>query len=196
MGQRKESKKKKDHILDSAIKLVQKIGFEETTIRAICDVANISIGTFYHYYSDKQELLSDILKMIDSFLVDEIVPKMTKDTELENLRIYVEGFAKDTKQTGSSYGSVISTTLIPLPQTQEDIKKEHLRPLYMIPMEVIKRGQENGEFTKEFLAEELVDKLIMSLRGCSMEWARRNYTFDVEVYMLDFFTLYARCIRK
>ncbi len=194
MKKEKVSSKKREQIIDSTIKLMQKVGFEDSTIRMICDVANISIGTFYHYFNDKQDLLNAILKRIDTYLTEEVEPTLTDENELENLLKFAAAFAQDTKQTGSIYGGIISTSLIPLPNTPEEIRKERLRPLYHLPAAIIKRGQEKNQFSRDFEPEELADKLIMSLRGCAMEWARRNYHYDIEAYIADYLRMFSKIL--
>lgn len=44
-------------------KMVVEIGYDNMTIRGICDEVGIAIGTFYHYFSMK-ELLTRIMKDI------------------------------------------------------------------------------------------------------------------------------------
>jgi AcrR family transcriptional regulator len=182
----------RNKIIDCTIKVMQKLGFEETSVRVICDAAGISIGTFYHYFNDKTELLNLILQRIDVFLVNEIEPILKNNSELENLKLFVNYFSRDTKLTGAVYGSVISSPYIPLPSTPEAVQKERQRPLYRIPTEIILRGQKSGEFKNEYTAEEIVDFLIMSLRGCSMDWARRSCSYNIEEYMEAFIDMFSK----
>ena len=76
-------------IIDSTIKLLHKTGFEKVSVRAICQNAGISIGTFYHSFRDKDDLLHAVLGGIDEYLLDEIQPRLTCDSQLENLRAFV-----------------------------------------------------------------------------------------------------------
>ena len=48
----------KRRIFNIAVEMLKKKGYEKLSIRAICSEAGISIGSFYHYFSSKQELLS------------------------------------------------------------------------------------------------------------------------------------------
>ncbi len=185
-AQRSESTKhltKKKQIISSAIKVMQDIGYEETSVRAICDAANISIGAFYHYFQDKTELLTMILGQVDIYLTEEVKPQLTADSDLENIKSFVLGFARETAYTSHLYGGVLSSPKIPLPNTADKLVTEKSRPLYTIPTEIVLHGQATGEFNKKYSADEIVDKLITCLRGCSMDWARRNYSYDIENYV-------------
>ena len=55
----------KEQILVSIEKLVQKKSLDKITIREICKDANISIGTFYLYFSCKEECILNIYRSAD-----------------------------------------------------------------------------------------------------------------------------------
>ena len=56
----KEIKRKKmqEHIFNVSLSLIQKIGYENVTIRMICKEAEISTGMFYQHFSSKEDILS------------------------------------------------------------------------------------------------------------------------------------------
>ena len=58
-----KSNKNKDKILDAARKIIAENGFEYLTVRNVCTVADVSTGTFYHYYANKEALLSEFLRI-------------------------------------------------------------------------------------------------------------------------------------
>ncbi|MGC9064952.1 MAG: TetR/AcrR family transcriptional regulator, partial [bacterium] len=55
-------KKKKEDILNSALKLFFEKGFNETSIDEITRLAGISKGSFYTYFQSKEDLLSEVIK--------------------------------------------------------------------------------------------------------------------------------------
>lgn len=172
---------KRRQIIASTIKLLRKTGFEKVSVRAICQNADISIGTFYHYFRDKDDLLRAVLGGIDEYLLNEIQPRLASDSQLENLRTFALSFADSTVSTGSVYGSIISSTNVPLPASPEDRAREHARPLYSIPRGILLEGQRTGEFRADFDADFVTDSLILFLRGCAMDWARRSFSYDLRV---------------
>lgn len=48
----------KKNIYDTAINLLHDYGYEYVTVNNICRMAKISVGSFYHYFSGKDELLA------------------------------------------------------------------------------------------------------------------------------------------
>jgi AcrR family transcriptional regulator len=59
----------KEKITGQSIRLFEKKGFSETSIQDIVDSLGVTKGTFYYYFSSKEELLMDIhLGYIDGLL--------------------------------------------------------------------------------------------------------------------------------
>ena len=52
------SQRLKRNIYDTAIKLLRDYGYEYVTVNNICQMAGISVGSFYHYFASKDELLA------------------------------------------------------------------------------------------------------------------------------------------
>lgn len=72
MGQRRsKGDAGKQNILLAASGLIAEKGVEAATVRAVCEAANISVGTFYYYFQSKDDL-------IFRFVTEDMV-----DTELE-----------------------------------------------------------------------------------------------------------------
>ena len=65
-GNERSSRKK---IIDTAISIIRENGADALTVRNVCDTAGLSIGTFYHYFRDKDDLMMYFLKetSFDSF---------------------------------------------------------------------------------------------------------------------------------
>lgn len=185
---------KKQAIIDAAISVMQQMGYEEIGIWTICDATQISIGTFYHYFHDKDELLRIILGNIDIYLTENIKPTLTSDSDAENLKNFSLEFARQTAITNSVYGRVLSSTKISLPSEHEKRSEENRKALYEICRQIIKHGQSTGEFTLQYDADDFSDKLITCLRGCSMDWARRNYSYDIEAYISSLMDIFCKAL--
>lgn len=173
---------------------MRRVGYEETSIRAICEAAHISIGTFYHYFKDKSELLHIILRQIDIFLDENVAPTLTDSSDAVNLKNFAIGFARETRVSAQEYGGVISGPNIPLPHSPEELLSERERPLYQIPRQIVLHGQKTGEFLSFYDADLLVDKLITCLRGISMDWSRRNFYYNIEETVISFMDIFCNAI--
>ncbi|MEP2446500.1 MAG: TetR/AcrR family transcriptional regulator [Balneola sp.] len=86
---RKEREKnhRREQILNAAITLIENQGFENTTMDEIAEEAELSKGTLYLYFNDKQTLHQAIKKRALQFLHDKfliIIQKDLKGAELVN----------------------------------------------------------------------------------------------------------------
>ena len=52
-----KAKRSREHILNTALSLFQKRGFDKTTMRAIASECNIALGASYYHFSCKEELV-------------------------------------------------------------------------------------------------------------------------------------------
>jgi AcrR family transcriptional regulator len=77
---------KKREIVETAEKLFLKKGYQETTIDDILEAASLSKGGFYHYFTSKEEVLTesinammtDMLRELESVVNDEKLNAMEK----------------------------------------------------------------------------------------------------------------------
>jgi len=74
----------KSKLVDAAWELFTILGYDGTTIEVIIDRVGVSKGAFYHYFSDKQEILDAVMeRMISAGLED--LKLITEDSELSAL---------------------------------------------------------------------------------------------------------------
>ena len=59
----------KEKIINTTISIIRKKGADAITVRDVCETAGLSIGTFYHYFRDKDDLMMYFLRdtSFDSF---------------------------------------------------------------------------------------------------------------------------------
>ena len=56
--QQQKSKETKERIFRAAKQILKKKGYEELSIKNICEEAGVSNGSFYHHFKTKDDLLS------------------------------------------------------------------------------------------------------------------------------------------
>ena len=52
----------KQQIIDAAVMLIKRDGADQLTVRKVVEASGLSIGTFYHHFKDKDDLLMDFVK--------------------------------------------------------------------------------------------------------------------------------------
>ena len=62
--QQKKSKETKARIFHAAKTILQKQGYDQLSIKNICDEAGVSNGSFYHHFKTKDDLLSYYIEAV------------------------------------------------------------------------------------------------------------------------------------
>ncbi|MFA5503149.1 MAG: TetR/AcrR family transcriptional regulator [Bacilli bacterium] len=144
-------KQRKSALLDSSLRLFALFGYDSISIDDITKDAKCSHGLFYHYFNSKEDLLLQLIsknkddwensaKSIDFTQKPKFVLREIIDFHLSKLN------ASDK----SAYAAFFFLTTyfqkkLPEPLLSKKQKKEHLFPKIL---ELIKRGQEDGDFEK------------------------------------------------
>ena len=62
----------KQKLIDTTVELIKKYGADTITSRSVCEEAGLSIGTFYHHFQNKDDLLMYFVReaSFDSFVLE------------------------------------------------------------------------------------------------------------------------------
>ena len=62
----------KQKLIDTTVELIKKYGADTLTVRSVCEEAGLSIGTFYHHFQNKDDLLMYFVReaSFDSFALE------------------------------------------------------------------------------------------------------------------------------
>ena len=90
----------KNRIVDAAKELMRERGFENTSIRDICELANITTGSFYNIFKTKEELLYLIFDSIKDCYSDYKID-YKKDDVLKLVDEYVRMTKKMIRKIGT-----------------------------------------------------------------------------------------------
>lgn len=177
----------KRKITEVSIALFEKKGFSQTSIQDIVDALQVTKGTFYYYFSSKEQLLMDIhLEYITDLL--ERQQQIIENESLSNkekLRKIIALLIHDIKDKGSS-GRVFFREIRHLENENIDIIKQK-RSLFRLNIQnVVQEGVDKGEFRPD-LRVDVVTFGILGLTNYSYKWFKPDgdVTPDelVDIYM-------------
>jgi AcrR family transcriptional regulator len=72
----KEPEVRREELLDVALDLCVSDGFESTSVERITNAAGVAKGTFYHYFTSKQDLLVQLVRRFGDGLFDYLEREM------------------------------------------------------------------------------------------------------------------------
>jgi AcrR family transcriptional regulator len=162
--------KVKEKITAQSIRLFEKKGFTETSIQDVVDSLGVTKGTFYYYFSSKEELLMDIhLGYIDGLLVhQEQILNDASWTCKEKLSAIVYMLITNIKTQGAA-AKIFFREI-------NNLSSEHIelivqkRDLFRLNIEgLIRDGVEKTEFRSELNAP-IITMGILGITNWSYQW--------------------------
>ena len=178
----------KDRILDTSVKLFEKHGFHGVSVNDIVQASETSKGGFYHHFQSKDELLFSIH---DTF-IPYVLHKAKEATHHNQpppgkLQQIIYSFTKvfDLYQSHISVFYQESKYLKPELDSTIKQKRDEFR---LLIYEVIKEGQESGDFRKE-IPFEMSGLAILGIVNWTSKWYQRNGPMSMDqiaVYFTDF----------
>ncbi len=171
---KEKQNRRRIEILEAAIPIIAQGSFEEIGISDICREIGISIGSFYHYFTKKDDLLVGLLWIIDADLEETTFPRLHCENEIDNLKLFARGWAEHVASHGIERSKLISS----INPDSADFP-EHERPAVKKLREIITAGQEKGQITADFDAETLADLFLTTLRGITLDWSRREGSYPL-----------------
>ncbi|MBO5461520.1 MAG: TetR/AcrR family transcriptional regulator [Ruminococcus sp.] len=175
--QQQKSKETKEKIFQAAKRILQKKGYEELSIKNICEEAGVSNGSFYHHFKTKDDLLSyyieDQPRMNPDFLE---LPKNTQEARSSIVQVYLN-YVAYCKELGvefiSGYYDTKNQALNPAIRTE--------RPYPIVTVQAyVERAMEEGILTLNVTIEEFTTDIRMIVIGNVFEWCLRRGKADFE----------------
>lgn len=75
-------------IAEATWKMIMKKGIEGTSVRAIADEANLSLGSLRHYFSSQEELLSYSMDLVKERVAERLEKKFAQDIPMDELLVH------------------------------------------------------------------------------------------------------------
>ncbi len=160
---------------------MEKQGFSNTTIEQIATKAGVSIGTFYHYFNSKEEIFYDIFKKADEYFETTVTPALYS-ADAAGLPIFeqVITFFRYYAHYNLNRGL---TNITQLYNTKNKIFVKKGRFMQELLKQVLAKGMERGELSKELTPDEATDYLFIVARGIVYDWCIHEGNYDLEQKM-------------
>lgn len=165
----------KDKLTEHSIQLFEKQGFKETSIQDIVDSIGVTKGTFYYYFSSKEELLMDIHLGYINYLLEQQSKILENNNSCkEKLFEIVYMQIKNIKKQGSAANIFF--------REMKNLNEERLalivpkRDEFRLNIEkLLNDGIEKGEF-KANLNVHIITFAILGATNWSYQWFKPNGT--------------------
>ena len=154
MGRDTEKKGVKSRIVSAAWQLFYEKGYNGTTVDDIIELSATSKGSFYYYFSTKDELLDTLAMILDDYYEElevKMDPEMNSFSKLLYLNYEVHTMMEE-KISMDLLASLYSTQLV---SEKESHLLDQNRNYYRLVNRIVEDGQRRGEIRTDVPASEV-----------------------------------------
>ena len=186
---KKNTRNTKGKIVTAAWRLFYEQGYDDTTVDDIVYESGTSKGSFYHYFSGKDALLSSLSYLFDEKyeeLQDTFPPEMTCVEKLIFLNQEVFRMIENSVSI-DLLAQLLSSQLV---TKSEKHLLDHNRTYYKLLRSVILEGQREGELKRDASVNEIVKAYAMFERALMYDWCLCNGEYSLCGYSAQMLPLY------
>jgi len=158
----------KSKIITEATKLVQKKGFEATSMSDVVEATGMQKGCLYFHFTGKDDLLAAILEKAKTDFFQLVDAGLSGKTPGERLENFFTGVLDYQKSMGFSGGCIFGNIALEMSDKDKrvsafikDLFDEWTAKIHV----VVKAAQKTKQVTAEIPADVLARHIIMALEG-------------------------------
>ena len=178
---KKNDRNTKGKIVSAAWQLFYQQGYDDTTIDEIVEASGTSRGSFYHYFTSKDDLLTSL-----SYLFDEKYEELmeTMDPALSPL----DKLVYMNQELFMMIENTVSVSLLSQLFASQLVTKgeRHLlepsRTYYKLLRQITREGQQKGIFRDELSINDITKAYAVFERGLMYDWCLCNGNYSLCQY--------------
>lgn len=175
--QQLKSMETKARIFNAAKRILKKSGYEQLSIKNICEEAGVSNGSFYHHFKTKDDLLSYYIEEQPSINPDLLDLPSSKEEARETIVYVYLNYVRYCRELGvefmANYYTPKNQSLNPLIRTE--------RPYPIITVHnYLQKCIDAGIITLSDSLEHITTDIRMIVIGNVFEWCLKNGDADFE----------------
>lgn len=178
---KKTTNQTKGRIVSAAWQLFYQYGYANTTIDDIVELSQTSKGSFYHYFSSKDDLLSSLSYLFDEKyedLMETMDPKLSPIKKLltmnQELFLMIENTVS-VSMLSQLFGSQLVTK-----------GEKHLldpdRTYYKLLRQIAVEGQQQGLFRNDLSVNDITKAYALFERGMMYDWCISSGNYSLCQY--------------
>jgi len=165
-------------ILDAAKLLFEKEGFDRTSVDDIAAAALISKFTFYNFFDSKDELLAQLHMEILQSLMQETAGIVKGASVAETFIEQIRHMAQWSEQNKGLARMFIERSRLIFPANKDN-------NCLLRFSDLIRHGQETGEFRKDMKAEDVTRYFFALAHGEKKTWVDSDCTYSLEEHSIN-----------
>lgn len=172
----KDENNTKVTIINCAIELSKKYGYNNVTIKDICKAENISRGTFYYYFSSKDEIFDNYFLKSELSINENLLTILDSKNYINQFRIIFDTFLIQIIEEGPEIMTQVFKRNL-----DNEIKQLAPRESIMwdVYVNVLKKAQDADELMNKSPIEDLLESYLYMSDGLTLVWCNKNGKLDL-----------------
>ena len=187
---KEQAQKTETAILNAALSLMREVGFEEVTVRDICQKAGITTGAFYYHFQSKEELFRKGFTPLDQYMEKSLELHREDDPALR-LRSVLEHYAAFMEDCGELASQYYQRRLSDPDMVSMDKSRYILRAL----IDCFHQAKEQGIPILRNDPEWAAEFCYRHFRGVVIDWLLHKRGYSLQDRMMDEYALFERIFR-
>lgn len=157
LGLRERKKARlRQQIIETAIRLFRKRGYEKTRVDDIVQVLEISQPTFFRYFPSKDAVLREVGRRGFSCIKEHLETELSSDASMgERLHRMYQGMAREVESDRPLWQAVVLSGAMDPVRSPEMRRPEEIAVSLL--REILAEGQRRGEITRAFPVSHLAE---------------------------------------
>ncbi|MBO5976389.1 MAG: TetR/AcrR family transcriptional regulator [Oscillospiraceae bacterium] len=181
--------RRRSEIIEAVIPLIASVPFDALSVNEICLSAGISVGSFYHYFEKKSDLLVGLLGLIDEYLEAEVYPRLGEGTATDKLFRFALEWARYVEAHGIERSKLISSVA----PANTDLGGQKRSSLIYLE-KLMSEGQAEGRISDGHSPENLAELYLLALRAITTDWSRQGGSYSIVEKMEVFISIWLKGI--
>lgn len=175
LTRKEQAEETKKLIFNKALELLEEKDFEKITVRDIVKKANVSIGTFYHYYSTKLDVYYETYIIADEYFETVVKPNVHQLTSTkEKLELFFDYYARYNCEITD-----LSLTQILYNSANKCFDRNSNIGMLPILTSILQEGLDANIIKGDKSAKEIAQFLMISIRGQVYHWCTNDGNYDL-----------------
>ncbi|WP_455538805.1 TetR/AcrR family transcriptional regulator [Terrisporobacter sp.] len=181
----------KTKIIDAAIELFKKNGYNKTTINQICKCSGLTKGTFYYHFNSKDEVIIEYCNIVFND-VEDILPSIISISDAKEKLWKVIEYSTDkvcslpVPLVKELLRLCTEKVFMKFDQSLVESQDGHNWKLQMFYNLIIK-AQEEGTIDKDKDALLLMDVYYVAFIGVILDWSSNHGKYDIKEKLYQVF---------
>ncbi len=175
---RKNNRNTKGKIVSTAWRLFYEQGYDNTTVDDIVYESGTSKGSFYHYFSGKDALLSSLSYLFDE-KYEEMMDSFPEGMGCVDKLIYLNREVFRMIENSVSIDLLAQLLSSQLITKSEKHLLDHNRVYYRLLRSLVQEGQQKGEIREDISVNEIVKAYALYERAIMYDWCLCNGEYSL-----------------